>query len=404
MSKFSYPDVFIHGFVGFGEGEGLDKLMHYWGFSPFKNAMTYLRKQGHEVYYPNVGPFNSAWDRACILYAYLMGGTVDFGRAHSEKYGHARYGRTYPGVLKDWGKPGKHEKINLIGHSFGGPTVIVFSDLLQQGSEEERKATPPEELNPLFKGGQGDLLHTVTTLSGVNNGTTLASGLLRHHGNSVASYLVMMLVAAFGENRKVLKFYDFDMEQWGIMKDPSKVKKDQSHNPRDFEPEMDRFCENKLDSIGHEMMIEYRYEMNKNTKANPNTYYFARIAKCSKQKSRKNTGHKPTKDASILGNVACRYTGNYWSKSLEQLTGGSKEEWMANDGFVNVKGQMAPFTLPSEERSLTGPFETSGLWYNLPAEPKDHVAWCGMKVSKKDHYKYYKDMVELFDSLPDGNK
>ena len=43
---------------------------------------------------PSMGPFTSAWDRACEVYAQLVGGTVDYGKAHSEKYGHERYGRT----------------------------------------------------------------------------------------------------------------------------------------------------------------------------------------------------------------------------------------------------------------------------------------------------------------------
>jgi len=169
-----YPTVLIHGFFGFGESDMIDKFMHYWGFRPDRNVAKHLVKTGHEVFYPSLGPFNSSWDRSCILYAYLFGGRVDYGKVHSEKYGHARYGRTYPGVLKDWGKPGNHAKINIVGHSFGGPTVITFANLLTRGNAEEVAGTPADELSPLFKGGQGDLLHTVTTLTGVNNGTTLA--------------------------------------------------------------------------------------------------------------------------------------------------------------------------------------------------------------------------------------
>lgn len=33
--------------------------------------------------------------RACELFYYLKGGTVDYGVERSEKYGHSRFGHTY---------------------------------------------------------------------------------------------------------------------------------------------------------------------------------------------------------------------------------------------------------------------------------------------------------------------
>ena len=140
-----YPSLFLAGFLGYGEGTLADKVYHYWGFSIRRDLLKHLREEGYEVYDPHLGPFNSAWDRSCILWAYLMGGTVDFGKVHSEKYGHARYGRTYPGILKDWGQEGPHEKINIIGHSFGGPLLKMFAELVYNGSDEEIAGTAAEE-------------------------------------------------------------------------------------------------------------------------------------------------------------------------------------------------------------------------------------------------------------------
>ena len=396
-----YPTVLIHGFFGFGESDMLDKFMHYWGFRPDRNVAKYLRKQGYEIFYPSLGPFNSSWDRSCILYAYLFGGRVDYGKVHSEKYGHARYGRTYPGVLKDWGKPGHHEKINIVGHSFGGPTVITLANLLTRGNAEEIAGTPPEELSPLFKGGQGDLLHTVTTLSGVNNGTTLASGLLRSHGNTVASYIMLMIMTALGKSELALKFWDFYMEHWGIMPEKKDVHGNHLTNPRNYVKEMDRFCENWFDAIGNEMKLQVRYEMNDRAVVNPNTYYFARLAERSAPMKKNPENLKCSKDAGIIAKFGGLYTGRYWDDELTALTGGQgKKEWMPHDGFVNVLGQMAPFTLPSEKAdNYTGPFN-SGIWYNMPVEHKDHLSWVGWKEKKDVFYKYYLDMMELFDNLP----
>ena len=98
-------------------------------------------------------------DRTLVL---GLGGTVDYGKVHSEKYGHKRYGHTYDKPLvPDWGKldaEGKIKKINLIGHSFGSPTTRTLVELLTNGSEEERKATKEGSLSPLFEGGHGDMI------------------------------------------------------------------------------------------------------------------------------------------------------------------------------------------------------------------------------------------------------
>ncbi|MBO6238188.1 MAG: lipase, partial [Bacteroidales bacterium] len=154
MSKHNYPTVLVHGLLGIDEGPYNYINLVYRYFGGFRGDLTKaMRARGYEFYDPGLGPFTPVWDRVCDLYAYLVGGTVDYGKAHSERYGHARYGRTYEGVLKDWGTPGNHEKINILGYSFGGPTVNLLNGLLMHGSEEERAVTPEDELSPLFTGG-----------------------------------------------------------------------------------------------------------------------------------------------------------------------------------------------------------------------------------------------------------
>ena len=133
-----YPIVLISGLYGYGEEDELKHkdLTPYWGYKG-NNLVEHLKSEGHEVYYPSLGPYNSAWDRACILWAYLFGGRVDYGEAHARRKGHKRFGDTYPGVLKDLGKTKAHAKIDLFGHSFGGATVKEISSLFTQGDEQE---------------------------------------------------------------------------------------------------------------------------------------------------------------------------------------------------------------------------------------------------------------------------
>ena len=56
-----------------------------------------MRDRGHTVHYASVGPVSSNYDRACELYAQIKGTRVDYGQVHSQRYGHARYGKDYTG-------------------------------------------------------------------------------------------------------------------------------------------------------------------------------------------------------------------------------------------------------------------------------------------------------------------
>ena len=55
------------------------------------------------------------------------GGTVDYGEAHSSRFGHARFGRTYEGTHPGWSA---QSPIHIVGHSLGGSTVRVLQHLL----------------------------------------------------------------------------------------------------------------------------------------------------------------------------------------------------------------------------------------------------------------------------------
>ena len=53
----------------------------------------------------------------------------------------------------------------------------LFVELLTNGSPEERAATPEGQLSPLFEGGHGDLVKSITTISGPFNGITFPHAL-----------------------------------------------------------------------------------------------------------------------------------------------------------------------------------------------------------------------------------
>ena len=391
-----YPNIIIHGFFGWGNGDFLNKLSPYFGGVGAKGMDRYLTSQGYESYAPAVGPWSSAWDRSCELWAIINGGTVDYGKAHAEKYGHERFGRTYPGIIKDWGKPGDHEKINIIGHSFGGPTVMVFADLLDRGFEEERACTPANELSPLFAGGHANLLHTVTTLSGTNNGTTLASAGHDLHVSPLVNYLLFGVISTtFGETR-VMNAWDFLCDQWGITVDAKANKNFHFKKPLAAKEAIKRINANQFDNIMEEMRVETACEMNEYLGISDKMYYFARRA-CRSHK----IGSLPFQAMALksfpIAHISQLILGWYTSPSLKKL--GMTNDWYASDGPVNTVCTGAPWNKPQEdwtEETKVVP----GKWYNMPVEYKDHFSWMGFLEDKETYKKYFLDMVKSFEDLP----
>ncbi len=386
-----YPAVLIHGLGGWGEDDGIDSRLHYryWGFETNgRDLPACWRAQGIETFCPSLGPFTSAWDRACELWAYLVGGQVDFGKAHSERHGHKRYGRIYPGVLKDWGQPGAHEKIDLIGHSFGGPTAILFADLLTNGSEEERKATPAEQLSPLFAGGH-DRVHAVVTLSGANNGTTFADFFGEKGIKTLATAIYGANALAAGT--PLMKLLDFHTDQWDIMRKPG----DYRLRPPTLSARLKgvrALTAQRQDNVGYELQVEYAAQRSWRLRPSPDTFYFAFRA-C---RTHADAGGRqvPDRDMRRILKLWSTVIGRYRPEKLRPF--GFDESWLPSDGIVNVKCLGAPFgqpALPYEEGAPVRP----GVWYEMPVEDKHHMSWVGIGETEEDFLRFYGGLRELLD-------
>ena len=361
-----YPIVLIHGLYGYGHEDEVKNsdLLPYWGYKG-NNLIEHLQSEGYEVHYPSLGPYNSAWDRACILWAYLFGGRVDYGEIHSKRYHHERYGKEYPGVLKDLGKNDKHAKIELFGHSFGGATVKEVSNLFTRGDDVEKNLPGHSKL---FDGGHGDLIHTVTTLSGVNNGTTAAT-LTDRTGISLFTICAIMMESAASADSP--DQYDYMLEQWR----GGPIAKTISYGS------------NTVDNIAWEMDIDtVQKRINPKQVVNKNTYYFAQRASM------------PAKEMS----GACQYCG-YIMNASGNLTGMKYkfdwQGWKKNDGFVNLIGQSAPLNQKYKDGYWTGTEFKPGIWYNMPSKNADHIYWCGHSGNIYDLYSDFDRMLALYDKL-----
>ena len=167
----AHPTVFVHGLLGWGAQDALYRAVPYWGLAA-GDVLGYLNRCGYDCRAASVGIISSAWDRACELYAALTGGRADYGIAHAQHFGHARFGTAYPAPLvPGWGAD---KPVDLVGHSFGGATARLLMQLLAHGCPEEVQAAEAagETPSPLFTGGKTGWVHALVAIAAPHDGST----------------------------------------------------------------------------------------------------------------------------------------------------------------------------------------------------------------------------------------
>ena len=167
----AHPTVFVHGLLGWGAQDALYRAVPYWGLAA-GDVLGYLNRCGYDCRAASVGIISSAWDRACELYAALTGGRADYGIAHAQRFGHARFGTAYPTPLvPGWGAD---RPVDLVGHSFGGATARLLMQLLAHGCPEEVQAAEAagETPSPLFTGGRTGWVHALVAIAAPHDGST----------------------------------------------------------------------------------------------------------------------------------------------------------------------------------------------------------------------------------------
>ena len=354
--------IFVHGLSGWGSYDETYRRMPYWGMFG-GDLMEYLHGQGFSCYAASVSPEGSAWDRACELYAQLSGTLTDYGKAHSERCGHAQFGPDFSGkpLIPDWSS---EKKLVLLGHSFGGATIHLFSEILSNGDEEERAAATTDALSPFFKGGQGERLYALVTLAAPTNGTTAYD---LHQDESFDPDAV-----------KVSHWDNF----WGNFFSNRK--------------QADRDGRSEDDYAAFDMHIDNALAMNERIETRSNVYYFA--VPCSATEAAPSGGQRPIRSmmepmfrrsAAQIG----AYTG---------LTAGGfviDPGWQENDGLVNTVSAMAPLGAPSTEFD---PEQIEpGIWQIMPTVQGDHMSLQGGLLKRNNIRPFYLELLSLIDTLPE---
>ncbi len=357
MSGLRY--VFVHGLSGWGSYDRAYRRMPYWGMRG-GDLMAYLRKNGFDCHAASVAPTGSAWDRACELYAQLAGTRTDYGAAHSRECRHERFGRDFSGcpLIPEWRDD---TRLVLLGHSFGGTTVRMFSELLAHGDANERAVTAPEDLSPLFAGGMEKRVHSVVTLASPMNGTT-AYDMFRDTDFDPQSVRVPL-------RSRILAW---------MMSKGTRAKTD----GRD-----------ERDNANADMYIDRAREINARIATLPGVYYFS--VPCAFTDKLADGTHRPRRGIEPLFAARSRQIGVYTGRTAGGMA--IDETWRENDGLVNTVSAAVPIGAPS--KPLDREHVEAGLWQVFPVLAGDHMWLQGGLLHRHDIRAFYLDLLTMIRGL-----
>ena len=398
MSKKNYPFIFIHGMLGVGQDEVINNYTPYFGM--FSGSIVgRLKAEGKEAYAPTISSLGSAWDRACEIYAQIVGGTVDYGKVHSAKYGHSRFGRTYDRALvPEWGKldeEGRRNKLHILGHSFGGATVRMFSQLMAFGAPEEVAGTDKGDISPLFTGGKGDWIKSVTTIAGPHNGTTVMS--------AIGPLLPMLkCVTFFGfagimDNTPANRIYDMCLDHWGITSNP----KERCNPLNMLKVRKILKAMRSKDNLYYDLSLAGARELNRMLEINNETYHFS--VSTSNSMLTQNGNHR-MKASSF---IPFWLTGNLIGSAKYDKSVGEKIDstWLESDGASNTNSALHPDDEPFTYWADNHGEVYKGVWNVMPVYQGDHMDVVGgsLRAAITPYYvtNYYKNHIKLLENLDD---
>jgi triacylglycerol lipase len=381
----TYPIMLVHGFAGWGRQE-LHGKFFYWG--GFRDIQTDLINNGYETMTASIGPFSSNWDRACELFAQIKGGRVDYGQAHSNQFGHARYGRAYAGMYPQWGEinaqTGQVHKLHLVAHSLGGPTVRLLAQLLEQGSDSEQAATSQGQLSPLFAGGKTGWIDSITTISSMHNGAS-AAYLTK---NLLPNALFSFLATTVGDNQ--LLDYDFMLDQWGLTRQPGESLA--TFQVRVVSSKFNTTTDAAGANVAPEFMVG---TFNPTVKAQSDIFYFSvgTLATHAGLLDRQIQVPDVTMDPILLP------TGIFMGKYTQSQPVVINSTWFANDGLVNTNSMAGPtLNTPDTIVAYNGD-PARGQWSNFGVmNGFDHLDIIG--IPAKDVRPWYRSLAGFLASLP----
>ncbi|CAK9227938.1 unnamed protein product [Sphagnum troendelagicum] len=350
------PIVLLHGIFGFGK-EKLGSLS-YWGGA---------EQRYDRILVPDLGALTSIHDRACLLFYYLKGGTVDFGLKRSQQFGHSRFGRTYEqGHYAEWDE---NHPIHLVGHSSGVQVARHLQHMLAEKAFPGHKTT------------SADWVLSVTSLSGAMNGTTrvFLDGICPEDGQTMKTISLLqflrigVLFYEWLDIPALKKYYAFGFDHYNL----SWHKAGMSGLRDTMLGRSGPFAARNW--VIPDLSIQHAVEVNKKLQTYPNTYYFSYATKHTRKVfsqilPKSFLGTHPLLFLRALQICLWRHP----SHLPPPYDVYRDEDWQDNDGALNTVSQLYP-RIPIEHphceigtESTNDEVLQPGIWYYTTLQA-DHI-------------------------------
>lgn len=268
----------------------------------------------------------------------------------------------------------------------------MFVELLTNGSEEEKKATNKKDLSPLFAGGHGDFVHSLTAISAPHNGTTIFYALPKTM--TFTKYATFSLGNILG-NTKSNKSYDWCLEQFNLSSIPNK----QPQYWNMFNTVGIKQAVESNDHLWHDLTLHGAKELNEKITCCNSTYYFS-VAGQMTDEDMLSVHHSHSRGMFPLLWPLARAMGTYDFNDINDIP--IEKSWCANDGCLNTISGLHPENEPFINYDKNKKIR-KGIWNVLPIEQADHGKIIGGSLQfigrSNEFVDYYENHIKMLNSL-----